>query len=137
MPLYPNVAIPITLRNPNTLAVADGFDLQTIPFNCTIDRVHANIGVNGTTSGQTDFVLAYVAPTGGTTTSGDVWTVAAGVGRIAHDSAVLYQSIAAASLAKTKLEAGGTLALNIDAIPGGSDSSNLTVTVWAVPTDLS
>lgn len=136
MPLYPNLQVPIHLSMNTTTATGDGADVVTVPFNCNVFAVHMKMGANGSGSGQTDVTVYYTKPTGGVSTTGDLWTVASGVGRMAHDSSALYLRWAAASCALTKLEKGGTLSLNVDAV-AGTPGTNLEVILWVVPTDLS
>jgi len=134
--LNPAYAVPIRLSElAATLTAADTKDHMTLNFDCEIFRVHAKIGNTGTTSGETDFVLNYTPPTGGVTVAGDLWTVAAGVGRIDYDAAVKYLEFDRDDCDITYLEAGGTLDLDIDAVPGGSPV-DLEVTLWVYPTNV-
>jgi hypothetical protein len=131
------VAIPVVLSMLGTLATGDGKDVVTLPFNGRVDHAHMLLGANGATSGDTDVTVYYTKPTAGVSASGDLWTVVATtVGSLANDSSVLYQEIEAASIvaAAAEVEAGGTLSLNVDEVPGTA-STDLLVTVWIVPTD--
>jgi len=133
MARYPNRTIPIILTELAVITAADGKDLVTIPFSCTIFDVHMKVGTTGSSSGNNDVTVYYTAPTGGVTSSGDLWTVASGVGRIAYNASVKYLRWAAASCAITKLEAGGTLSLNVDAVAGAGSPADLTVILNVYP----
>jgi len=138
-----SLAVPITFYAGGTLATGDGKDGLTMPFDAIIWHVKASVGINGTSSGQTDFVIERT-PNGGS--AANLWTVAADIGRIAHDSDELYlewdwenDGWAGYASGQTypptgcRLKKEDLLELNIDAIPGGSDSADLTVTLWVVP----
>ena len=138
-----NQLIPVTLVDLGTITVADGQDGVTMQFDGIIWRVSSNVGVNGTTSGNTDFVIERT-PAGGS--AGDLWTIGAGIGRIAHDSDELYlewdwensgwEGYSATQIyppTGTRLKKGDLLELNVNAIPGGSDSADLKVTLWVYP----
>lgn len=133
-----NFLIPVVLTAPGTLTVKDDYDQVTMGFGGVVWKVQANIGVNGTTSGNTDFVVEK----DGT----DMWTPAAGCGRIAHDSSALYlewdwenanwtgyASGQTYPPTGARVDAGDVLQLNVNVIPGGSDSVDLKVTLWIKP----
>lgn len=123
--LYPRDVMEITLEDLATLTVADGKDVMTVPCDMEIFYVRATLKATGTTSGATDFVLEAAGT--------DIWTVATGVGRIAYDASVRYLQMTRDNLTTTKLKAGQALKLNINAIPGGSDSAGLIVHVIGYP----
>lgn len=128
MALYFDKLIPVVLKADGTLTVADDKDVVTMPFTGRLVHVDANVSSTGTTSGNNDFVLE----DDGT----DLWTVAAGVGRIAYNASVNYQAIPLASLDNGSggpvVAAGSLLALNVDAVAGGTPA-NLKVIAWFDP----
>lgn len=130
-------AVPITLTELATITVADGKDVLTIPFDCEISRVHMKLGDTGTTSGNNDVVVAYTKPTGGISTSGDLWTIGAGVGRIAYNASNKYLGWTRDSCAYTYLEAGGSLSLDVNVVAGGGTPGMLEVTLWVYPLNAS
>jgi len=133
--LNPAYAVPIRLSElAATLTAADTKDHMTLNFDCEIFRIHVKMGNTGSTPGNNDFVLNYTPPTGGVTTAGDLWTVAAGVGRIAFDGAK-YLEFDRDDCDITYLEAGGTLDLDVDAVPAGTPV-DLEVTLWVYPTNV-
>lgn len=127
MALNVAAAIPITLKADGTLTVADDYYKLTVPFDGSIVQVDCNLGTVGTTSGNTDFVVE-------DETDGDLWTVAASVGRIAYGSTTL--TFYAASMDRTVVEAGQVLTLNVNVIDGGGTNGDLAVTLWVVPEQL-
>jgi len=133
MALYSKVNFPLRLEFITTTATGDGKEVIYVPFNCTIHSVQMTLATTGASSGNTDVTVYYTKPTGGVSTTGDLWTVATGVGRIAYNG-TQYLRWLAASCAYTKLEAGGTLSLNIDAV-AGTEGTNLAVTIWVYPVD--
>lgn len=128
-----NKAVPFVFTEMATLSVADGKALQTIPFVCQILGAFMSVGSTGGTSGNTDVVLEYTAPSDAAlSSSGDLWTVGSGVGRIAYNASTKYIEWSSSSFNKVYLEAGGTLKLNVDAIPSTA-SNNLLVILWVHP----
>ena len=135
-------AIPLVMSVPGTLAAGDGWDLHNLDFPAILWKVDMVVAANGASSGNTDFVIERT-PSGGA--AGDLWTVASGCGRIAHDSTNLYLTwdwenanmtgYAAGQLyppTGARLAKGDALKLNIDAVPGTA-STSLTVRLWLVP----
>jgi hypothetical protein len=132
--LYPSRAIPLTLRELAQITVADDKDVMVVPFDMEVITVHCYLGNTGTTSGNNDFVVEYTIPTGSTvTTSGDIWTIGAGVGRIAYNASAKYLAMDRDDLSKTYFEAGGTLGLNVNVVAGGGTPGYLEVILWVVP----
>lgn len=130
--LNPKFAVDLVMEDGAVITVADGKDVRTVPFNCEIFRVRVVLGSTGTTSGNNDVVLAYTAPGASAV---DLWTVGTGVGRIAYDASVPYLEFTRDNLAVTKLQAGGTLSLNVDAVAGGSPGAPLVLVLTVYPTD--
>lgn len=127
----PTRLIPITLTEMATLTTADGKDVVTVPFDAEIFRVHMKLGNTGTTSGNVNVTVYYTKPTGGVSTTGDLWTVATGIGRIAYNASAKYVAWDRDDLAYTLIEAGGTLSLNVDGI--STTPNNLEITLWVFP----
>lgn len=134
-----NYLIPVQFHAHGSLAAADDLDQKTFDFPCLIYRVSANLGTTGDTSGNTDFVLEKNGAT-------DLWTVAADAGRFAYNASALYLEWDWENDAWTGYASGQTyfpsgcriakgdyLRLNVDAIPGGTTSTDLVVTVWVKP----
>jgi hypothetical protein len=130
--LNPSKAVVLTLTEMATLSVADGKDVVVVPCDMELYRVHMKLGTTGGTSGNTDVTVYYTAPSGGSTSSGDLWTVGTGVGRIAYNASNKYLNWTRDNLAVTRIEAGGTLSLNVDSVPSTA-SSYLTVDIVGVP----
>jgi hypothetical protein len=133
--LYGKSAQQVTLQSLGgvVLAVADGVDILTVPFDGYLERVHMAVGDGGAVGNNTDVVVEYTKPTGGLSTSGDMWTIGAGVGRIAHD-ATEYLEWDRDSCLLYFVERGGTLSLNVNAIPDTA-SKDLTVHLYIQPLD--
>lgn len=136
--------IPIPLAALGTLTVADGEDYVTMGFDGIIWRVSCNVSSTGTTSGNTDFVIERTDAA--TSTAADLWTPASGIGRIAYNASAAYlewdwentgwtgySSSQIYPPTGTRLKKGDTLSLNVNVIPGGSDSADLRVTLWVKP----
>lgn len=117
-----------------TLATGNGVDVIVVPCDMDIFYVHMTLGTTGGTSGNTDVVVNYTAPSGGATTSGNLWTVGTGVGRIPYNATSRFLTWDRDSMAITRIEAGGTLSLNISSVPTTA-SSNLVITLYGYPTD--
>lgn len=131
--LYPQHLIPITLSELAVITAADGKDVRTVPFDAKVFLVHMKLGTIGSGSGNNDAVVAYTKPTGGISTSGDLWTVASGVGRIAFDAAAKYLSWDVDSLDYSIIERGGTLSLDVDAVAAAGSPADLEITLWVAP----
>ena len=134
--LLPRDVMTFELSKLATVVVADGADVLHVPADMRITQVHVKVGTAPTTSGTLDVTVYYTppadAPAGsGLETAGDLWVVAAGVGRLAVGE--LYLDFFGADLAIKNIEAGGHLSLNVDAIDGGQTTANLTVTLYGYP----
>lgn len=131
--LNPKMAVDLVLEDGAVITVADDKDVRTVPFNCEIVYARVVLGSTGTTSGNNDVVVEYTPPGG---SAGDLWTVGAGVGRIAYDASAPYLEMDRDDLDVTKLRAGGSLALNVDAVAGGGSPGAPCVVILTVyPTD--
>lgn len=130
--LNPKFAVDLVMEDGAVITVADGKDIRTVPFNCEIFRVRMILGSNGTTSGNNDATVTYTAPGASAV---DLWTLGTGVGRIAYDATPRYLEFTRDNLAVTKLQAGGTLSLNVDAVAGGSPGAPLVMILTVYPTD--
>jgi len=130
--LNPLEVIQLTLSELTTLSTGDGKDVITVPCDMEIYSVHMKLGTTGGTSGNTDVTVYYTAPSGGSTSSGDLWTVGTGVGRIAYNASNKYLNFTRDSMNITFIERGGTLSLNVDGIPGIA-STDLTITITGAP----
>jgi hypothetical protein len=130
--LQPLEVIQLTLSELTTLSAGNGKDVITVPCDMEIYSVHMKLGTTGGTSGNTDVTVYYTAPSGGSTSSGALWTVGAGVGRIAHNATNKYLDFTRASMDITFIERGGTLSLNVINVPGTA-STNLTITITGAP----
>lgn len=139
-----NFLVPITLVAGGTLTAADGKDLHTMEFSGILWKVDMVLGATGSSSGNTDVVVERT-PSGGS--AGDLWTVGSGIGRIAYNASAKYltwdwENAGWAGYSASQiypptgcnLAKGDALKLNVDAIPGGSDSANLVVRLWVKPT---
>lgn len=134
--------IPITLNAPGDAAVADDIDHLTMEFDAVIWAVQMQVGTTGDTSGETDVVVERTRDG----SSADLWTVAADCGRIAYDASANYlewdwENDAWAGYASGQLvppsgcvvKTGDEIQLNIDAIPGGTTSTDVKVVLWVKP----
>lgn len=116
----------LTIQLAGTLTTGDDKAFSgPIPF--TEGRVVGAIfavQVNGTSSGSTDFMIERHR-------AGASVDILAAVASIAHDSSVNYkekiQSEMSATVGNRVLQFGDQVGLNIDAIPGGSDSVGASV----------
>ena len=110
----------VTMHVGGTLATGDDQGLYVVPFDCRLISATMQLAVNGTTSGATTLSVETLA---------DNTDMTAGLLTLAHDSSVLYDSadINTATWPSTEIRAGAVVTLCIDAIPGGSDSTELTV----------
>jgi hypothetical protein len=98
----------------------------TAPVDCYLDFVGMGVSVNGTSSGATEILLSNNIA--GAT--GDMW--ATNDLQIAHDSSVLYASLDRGTfntIGLAKIDAGDRLLLFVTEIPGGTDSTCLTVNI--------
>lgn len=136
--------VPIVLSGIGVLSVADGYDAHVMEFSGILWDVDMTLGVLGTTSDNTDVVVERT-PSGGS--AGDLWTPASGCGRIAYNASAKYLNwdwenanmtgYASGQIyppSGARLDKGDTLKLNVNAIPGGSDSADLKVVLWVKPT---
>jgi len=130
--LEPREVIQLTLSELTTLSAGNGKDVITVPCDMEIYSVHMKLGTTGGTSGNTDVTVYYTAPSGGSTSSGNLWTVGTGVGRIAYNAANKYLDFTRDNMNVTFIERGGTLSLNVIAVPGTA-STNLTITITGAP----
>ena len=99
-----------------TLATGDGQFQFTIPFNCTIISAFMWLLEGGTTSGATTLTLSIGAV--------DINTTA---GSVAHDASPASAEL---TIVNGSADEGDVLEADIDAIPGGSDSTDLFFSVW-------
>ena len=134
-----NYLIPIVLYADGTITVADDWDQQTIDFNCIIWRVSYTLSNTGTTSGNNDVVVEKNGDT-------DLWTVAAGCGRIAYNASAKYlewdwenanmTGYASGQMfppSGCHINAGDYLRLNVNAVAGGGTPGGAKVTLWVKP----
>ncbi len=107
------------LRKDGTIAVADGLDRVVIGYE-SVELIDATAAVdnNGTTSGNTGFMLARIR-----SGAADVDLFSAPLD-IANDSATNFANLDKATIQNKRLQKGDILSLNFDAIPGGSDSAD-------------
>lgn len=132
--LHGKSAIPVRLQELAVITAADGKDVLTVPFDGYIERVHMYVGTTGATSGNNDATVYYTKPTGGYSTTGDLWTVASGIGRIAYNG-TKYLEWDRDSCALYFVERGGTLSLNVDAVAAAGSPADLVVTLFIQPLD--
>jgi len=130
--LKPLEVIQLTLSELTTLGTGDGKDVITVPCDMEIYSVHMKLGTIGDTSGNTGVTVYYTAPSGGSTSSGDLWTVGTGVGRIAYNASSKYLDFTRDNMNITFIERGGTLSLNIDSVPNTA-STDLIITITGAP----
>ena len=133
--LYPAQVTQLTLAELATLTVADGKDVVHVPCDLKLFRVRMYVGTTGTGSGNVDATVYYTKPSDGITATGDLWTVASGVGRIAYNASAKYLEWDADSLLITNIEAGGTLSLNVDTI--STAPANLVIHLLGIPINAS
>ncbi len=107
------------LHKQGTISVADGVD-QVVIGHESVELVDATAAVdnNGTTSGDTGFMLARIRAGGA-----DVDLFSAPLD-IANDSATNFANLDKGTIQNKTLQKGDLLSLNFDTIPGGSDSAD-------------
>ena len=107
----------ITLANVGNQAAADGVAKFQVPFDLTIISGHISVKTGGDTSGATTVTLSVGAT--------DLNSSAAS---IAHDASPEIADITFDT--QNTLDAGDILEVDVDAIPGGTTSVDLTVHLW-------
>ena len=130
--LKPSEVIQLTLAELATLSNTTNLDVISVPCDMEIYSVHMKLGTTGGSSGNTDATVYYTAPSGGSTSSGNLWTVGTGVGRIAYNASSKYLDFTRDNMNITFIERGGTLSLNVSSIPGTA-STNLIITITGAP----
>lgn len=106
----------INMFVPGTLTVADGVCQFTVPFNSKVISAFMWLVEGGSSSGATTVTLSI-----GST------DLNSSAGSIAHDASPASAEI---TLTSPSMDEGDVLEIDVDAIPGGSDSTDLFVNLW-------